>query len=227
MNPKIKAFINDNYLPFYASDLMFRILGYFFYSFIMIIPTEFILTDVQKNGFVYISFTAEYVKPLIIGAIICSTIISIITTILYVFKTKWSVIAIRAVSFGYISLTLLGLSCFSNLNGSDIFDIITIVLKILIYISCFPIYINYLYKKKLPTFDPKKKGSSSSIKYMYVAPILLLLTKPLLNLLFNQNWFNISIYPLITGTEYLVATSCTINVSELFTKAYYAKKYNL
>lgn len=227
MSKNIKTFVNDNYVPFYATDLIYRILGYFVYSFLMIIPTEFILTDVQKNGFVYISFTAEYAQPFIVGAIILSTIMSVITIIIYKCKTKWSVIAIRAFSFGYISLTLLGLSCFSDFNGDDIYDIITIILKILIYICCFPIYINYLHKKKLPKFDPTTKGYSANIKYMYIAPILLLCVRPLLNLIFNQNGVTISIYPLITGTEYIVAISFIINITELLTKAYYAKKYAL
>lgn len=226
MDKHIKEFVNDRYLSFNIPDLIFRILGYFAYNFIMIFPTEFILTDVQQNGFVYISLTADYARPLVIGAIILAVIMGIVTVIVYLYKTKWSVIVIRGISFAYISFSLLVLSCFSDFHAS-VLDIVTVIMKILVYCGCFPLYVNYLFKKKLPNFNPRENNRATGMPYVYLASLLVVISKPLLGLFFNNSQISISIEFIITGCEYLIAVGVIINTVDLFTKAYYSKKYSL
>ena len=228
MNKNIKYFVNDRYLPFSTTDLIFRIIGYFVFSFIMIIPTEFILTDVQTNAFKYISFTAEYAKPLIVGAVIQSIIVSVITIILFMQKSKWSVIAIRGVSFSFVSIVLLILSCFCEFSGC-FSDIIVVIFKLVLYILCVIFYFRYLINTKLPKFNPHYSMQKSFCDYIFIiiSTFLVVMTKPLLNLFFNEMNFSISLYPLITLTEYICSLGIIINIVELFVKSYYAKKYAL
>ena len=225
MKKNIQYFVSDGYLPFNIYDLIFRIIGYFVFSFFMIIPTEFILTDVEKNAFKYISFTAEYARPLVMGAIIQSLIVSIITIILFLQKRKWSVIAIKGVSFTFVSIVLLLLSCFSEFSGKFI-DVVLVLLKVILYVFCGVFYLKYLLKVKLSKFNPNysMQNSFNDYKYIIVSAILVLITKPLLNLLVNGMNFTINLYPLITITEYICAIGLIVNIVDLFVKTYYAKK---
>lgn len=224
MDNNIKYFVNDGFLPFKITDLFFRIIGYFVFSFFMIIPTEFILTDVEKNAFKYISFTAEYARPLVMGAIIQSLIVSIITIILFLQKRKWSVIAIKGVSFTFVSIVLLLLSCFSEFSGKFI-DVILIILKIILYIFCGACYLKYLINVKLPKYNPNYniKNSYKDYKYIIISIFLVIMSKPLLNFAVNGLNFTINLYPLITITEYICSIGLIVNIIDTFVKMHYAK----
>lgn len=226
MDNRIKDFVNDGYLSFNFIDLIFRIIGYFVYSFIMTIVTELILTDILINGFVYISLTAEYVRPLVLGAIICSTIISVITIVIFMFKTKWSVIAIKGISLMYISFVLLALSCFSNFTLSVI-EVVFVIIKILAFIVSIFLYERHLLKKIIPNFDPITKGRPVVSQYACLAPALLVLTKPLLIALVQNDSYAINFYSIIIGAEFICGICFGMIMMEFFTKAYYAKKYNI
>lgn len=122
MKKQIVAFINYRYISMSCIYLIFKILGYFVYSYIMIIPTTFVIFDVQKNGFSDVSFLDHRVIPIIVIATVLSGIMGLISLFVYSYKAKWSVILLRGFSNLYILITSFFLSCFNDfeLNAMNI-----------------------------------------------------------------------------------------------------------
>lgn len=48
MKKQLISFVNYRYISMTCIDLILKILSYFVYSYIMIIPTTFVIFDVQK-----------------------------------------------------------------------------------------------------------------------------------------------------------------------------------
>ncbi len=225
MNRKIITFINDRYLSMNLLDLIFKILSYFAYSYLMVIPTTFEIFEVQKYGFENVSFLDSRVIPLLILAGVLSLIMSAISAFIYHFKTKWSVILIRGLTFFYVSITLLLLSCFSNFQF-NIINILSIVIKLIVYVACYVIYINYLFKKKLPNIENIVHGKSSTSATIFIAPLLVILLRPLISVISIGN-FQLNFNWLVSAGEYLIAVGIIINIVDAAVKTYYAKKYSV
>ncbi|RGF40027.1 hypothetical protein DW050_08205 [Ruminococcus sp. AF42-10] len=146
---KIKTFVNLRYLSMRIPDLIFKILSYFAYNFLMVLIITFQIFMMQVNPFEGFSFFDDRVVPFLITAGILSCIMSIVTVFIYHYKTKWSVILNRGVTFFYVSITMLLLSCFIEFKITA-FNVIYVIFKIAIYVLCYFIYVKYLFEKKLP-----------------------------------------------------------------------------
>lgn len=91
-------------------------------------------------------------------------------------KNKSSVILIRAITAGYISLSLFFTSLLSY-DGFDIYfqDIFFVIIKIFFFIIglfFYPVLIN---KKILPNFN--KNYNCNNLKYIWIAPSLVVFFK--------------------------------------------------
>ncbi len=225
MKKQIITFINDRYMSMNLTDIIFKALSYFAYSYIMVIPTAFVIFDVQKYGFDEVSFLDDRVVPVIIAATALSLVMAVISFVIYRHRTKWSVILIRGLTFFYISVTLFFLSCFNDFEF-NIVNICTILIKLLVYGSCILLYKKYLFKKKLPNIEAIVHGQISGYSFSFIAPALVIFTRPLLMILFRDT-FTISLNWLVSVTEYLFSLIITVNYIESFTKTYFAKKYAL
>ncbi len=225
MKKEIITFINNKYMSMSYTDLVLKILSYFAYSYIMVIPTTFVIFDVQKYGFDYVSFFDERIIPIIFTATVLSAMMGIVSVIIYRNKSKWSTILLRGLTYSYISFTSFFLSCFNDFELS-IVNICGIIIKLLIFVACIILYKNYLFKKKLPNIDAIVHGQTSGFSAAFMAPALLVFTKPLLTILFRDT-FTLSFNWLVSATEFILAVGLIINIVDAFTKAYYAKKYSL
>ncbi len=165
MNKNIYNFVNYRYMSFTFSDLIFRILGILLYN-VVIVYLVMILSPVI-SPFSDFSlddlFTIDEQKlPFIFVALNLTVVLSILISILYSKKTKWSVIFIRGLTYSYISISLLICSCILDFRGIFTFkQIIIIVIKLFIYFLCTQLYTFYLHKRKLKKFDANKQYEPS------------------------------------------------------------------
>ena len=215
---KIKTFVNLRYLSMRIPDLIFKMLSYFAYNFLMVLIITFQIFMMQVNPFEGFSVFDDRVVPFLITAGILSCIMSIVTVFIYHYKTKWSVILNRGVTFFYVSITMLLLSCFIEFKITA-FNVI--------YVLCYFIYVKYLFEKKLPKIEEIVYNGKPFPAGM-IAVALTIAIKPVISLLGQNGVINSVIFnDLIALTEYIGAVCLIINIIDALVKAYYAKIYNI
>lgn len=223
---KIKTFVNLRYLSMRIPDLIFKILSYFAYNFLMVLIITFQIFMMQVNPFEGFSFFDDRVVPFLITAGILSCIMSIVTVFIYHYKTKWSVILNRGVTFFYVSITMLLLSCFIEFKITA-FNVIYVIFKIAIYVLCYFIYVKYLFEKKLPKTEEIVHNERSFPAGM-IAVALTIAIKPVISLLGQNGGLSTATFnDFIAFFEYLIAVCLIVNMVDAFVKAYYAKIYNI
>ena len=223
---KIKTFVNLRYLSMQISDLIFKMLSYFAYNFLMVLIITFQIFMMQVNPFEGFSVFDDRVVPFLITAGILSCIMSIVTVFIYHYKTKWSVILNRGVTFFYVSITMLLLSCFIEFKITT-FNVIYVIFKIAIYVLCYFIYVKYLFEKKLPKIEEIVHNERSFPAGM-IAVALTIAIKPVISLLGQNGGLSTATFnDFIAFFEYLIAVCLIVNMVDAFVKAYYAKIYNI
>lgn len=229
---KIKTFVNLRYLSMRIPDLIFKMLSYFAYNFLIVLIITFQIFMMQVNPFEGFSVFDDRVVPFLIAAGILSCIMSIVTVFIYHYKTKWSVILNRGVTFFYVSITMLLLftmlllSCFIEFKITA-FNVIYVIFKIAIYVLCYFIYVKYLFEKKLPKIDEIVYNGKPFPAGM-IAVALTIAIKPVISLLGQNGVISSVIFnDLIALTEYIGAVCLIINIIDALVKAYYAKIYNI
>ena len=209
---KIKTFVNLRYLSMRIPDLIFKMLSYFAYNFLMVLIITFQIFMMQVNPFE--------------GFSVLSCIMSIVTVFIYHYKTKWSVILNRGVTFFYVSITMLLLSCFIEFKITA-FNVIYVIFKIAIYVLCYFIYVKYLFEKKLPKIEEIVYNGKPFPAGM-IAVALTIAIKPVISLLGQNGVISSVIFnDLIALTEYIGAVCLIINIIDALVKAYYAKIYSI
>ena len=223
---KIKTFVNLRYLSMRIPDLIFKMLSYFAYNFLMVLIITFQIFMMQVNPFEGFSVFDDRVVPFLITAGILSCIMSIVTAFIYHYKTKWSVILNRGVTFFYVSITMLLLSCFIEFKITA-FNVIYVIFKIAIYVLCYFIYVKYLFEKKLPKIEEIVHNGRSFPAGM-IAGALTIAIKPVISLLSQNGGLSTATFnDFIAFFEYLIAVCLIVNMVDAFVKAYYAKIYNI
>lgn len=223
---KIKTFVNLRYLSMRIPDLIFKMLSYFAYNFLMVLIITFQIFMMQVNPFEGFSVFDDRVVPFLITAGILSCIMSIVTVFIYHYKTKWSVILNRGVTFFYVSITMLLLSFFIEFKITA-FNVIYVIFKIAIYVLCYFIYVKYLFEKKLPKIEEIVYNGKSFPAGM-IAVALTIAIKPVISLLGQNGVISSVIFnDLIALTEYIGAVCLIINIIDALVKAYYAKIYDI
>lgn len=223
---KIKTFVNLRYLSMRIPDLIFKMLSYFAYNFLMVLIITFQIFMMQVNPFEGFSVFDDRVVPFLITAGILSCIMSIVTVFIYHYKTKWSVILNRGVTFFYVSITMLLLSCFIEFKITA-FNVIYAIFKIAIYVLCYFIYVKYLFEKKLPKIEEIVHNGRSFPAGM-IAGALTIAIKPVISLLVQNGGLSTATFnDFIAFFEYLIAVCLIVNMVDAFVKAYYAKIYNI
>ena len=223
---KIKTFVNLRYLSMRIPDLIFKMLSYFAYNFLMVLIITFQIFMMQVNPFEGFSVFDDRVVPFLIAAGILSCIMSIVTVFIYHYKTKWSVILNRGVTFFYVSITMLLLSCFIEFKITA-FNVIYVIFKIAIYVLCYFIYVKYLFEKKLPKIEEIVHNGRSFPAGM-IAGALTIAIKPVISLLGQNGGLSTATFnDFIAFFEYLIAVCLIVNMVDAFVKAYYAKIYNI
>ena len=223
---KIKTFVNLRYLAMRIPDLIFKMLSYFAYNFLMVLIITFQIFMMQVNPFEGFSVFDDRVVPFLITAGILSCIMSIVTVFIYHYKTKWSVILNRGVTFFYVSITMLLLSCFIEFKITA-FNVIYVIFKIAIYVLCYFIYVKYLLEKKLPKIEEIVHNGRSFPAGM-IAGALTIAIKPVISLLGQNGGLSTATFnDFIAFFEYLIAVCLIVNMVDAFVKAYYAKIYNI
>ena len=223
---KIKTFVNLRYLSMQIPDLIFKMLSYFAYNFLMVLIITFQIFMMQVNPFEGFSVFDDRVVPFLITAGILSCIMSIVTVFIYHYKTKWSVILNRGVTFFYVSITMLLLSCFIEFKITA-FNVIYVIFKIAIYVLCYFIYVKYLFEKKLPKIEEIVHNGRSFPAGM-IAGALTIAIKPVISLLGQNGGLSTATFnDFIAFFEYLIAVCLIVNMVDAFVKAYYAKTYNI
>ena len=222
---KIKTFVNLRYLSMRIPDLIFKMLSYFAYNFLMVLIITFQIFMMQVNPFEGFSVFDDRVVPFLITAGILSCIMSIVTVFIYHYKTKWSVILNRGVTFFYVSITMLLLSCFIEFKITA-FNVIYVIFKIAIYVLCYFIYVKYLFEKKLPKIEEIVHNGRSFPAGM-IAVALTIAIKPVISLLGHGGLSTATFNDFIAFFEYLIAVCLIVNMVDAFVKAYYAKIYNI
>ena len=223
---KIKTFVNLRYLSMRIPDLIFKMLSYFAYNFLMVLIITFQIFMMQVNPFEGFSVFDDRVVPFLITAGILSCIMSIVTVFIYHYKTKWSVILNRGVTFFYVSITMLSLSCFIEFKITA-FNVIYVIFKIAIYVLSYFIYVKYLFEKKLPKIEEIVHNGRSFPAGM-IAGALTIAIKPVISLLGQNGGLSTATFnDFIAFFEYLIAVCLIVNMVDAFVKAYYAKIYNI
>ena len=223
---KIKTFVNLRYLSMRIPDLIFKMLSYFAYNFLMVLIITFQIFMMQVNPFEGFSVFDDRVVPFLITAGILSCIMSIVTVFIYHYKTKWSVILNRGVTFFYVSITMLLLSCFIEFKITA-FNVIYVIFKIAIYVLSYFIYVKYLLEKKLPKIEEIVHNGRSFPAGM-IAGALTIAIKPVISLLGQNGGLSTDTFnDFIAFFEYLIAVCLIVNMVDAFVKAYYAKIYNI
>ena len=223
---KIKTFVNLRYLSMRIPDLIFKMLSYFAYNFLMVLIITFQIFMMQVNPFEGFSVFDDRVVPFLITAGILSCIMSVVTVFVYRYKTKWSVILNRGVTFFYVSITMLLLSCFIEFKITA-FDVIYVIFKIAIYVLCYFIYVKYLFEKKLPKIEEIVHNGRSFPAGM-IAGALTIAIKPVISLLGQNGGLSTATFnDFIAFFEYLIAVCLIVNMVDAFVKAYYAKIYSI
>ena len=223
---KIKTFVNLRYLSMRIPDLIFKMLSYFAYNFLMVLIITFQIFMMQVNPFEGFSVFDDRVVPFLITAGILSCIMSIVTVFIYHYKTKWSVILNRGVTFFYVSITMILLSCFIEFKITA-FNVIYVIFKIAIYVLCYFIYVKYLFEKKLPKIEEIVHNERSFPAGM-IAGALTIAIKPVISLLGQNGGLSTATFnDFIAFFEYLIAVCLIVNMVDAFVKAYYAKIYNI
>ena len=223
---KIKTFVNLRYLSMRIPDLIFKMLSYFAYNFLMVLIITFQIFMMQVNPFEGFSVFDDRVVPFLITAGILSCIMSIVTVFIYHYKTKWSVILNRGVTFFYVSITMLLLSCFIEFKITA-FNAIYAIFKIAIYVLSYFIYVKYLFEKKLPKIEEIVHNGRSFPAGM-IAGALTIAIKPVISLLGQNGGLSTATFnDFIAFFEYLIAVCLIVNMVDAFVKAYYAKIYNI
>lgn len=223
---KIKTFVNLRYLSMRIPDLIFKMLSYFAYNFLMVLIITFQIFMMQVNPFEGFSVFDDRVVPFLITAGILSCIMSIVTVFIYHYKTKWSVILNRGVTFFYVSITMLLLSCFIEFKITA-FNVIYVIFKIAIYVLSYFIYVKYLLEKKLPKIEEIVHNGRSFPAGM-IAGALTIAIKPVISLLGQNGGLSTATFnDFIAFFEYLIAVCLIVNMVDAFVKAYYAKIYNI
>ena len=223
---KIKTFVNLRYLSMRIPDLIFKMLSYFAYNFLMVLIITFQIFMMQVNPFEGFSVFDDRVVPFLIAAGILSCIMSIVTVFIYHYKTKWSVILNRGVTFFYVSITMLLLSCFIEFKITA-FNVIYVIFKIAIYVLCYFIYVKYLFEKKLQKIEEIVHNGRSFPAGM-IAGALTIAIKPVISLLGQNVGLSTATFnDFIAFFEYLIAVCLIVNMVDAFVKAYYAKIYNI
>ena len=223
---KIKTFVNLRYLSMRISDLIFKMLSYFAYNFLMVLIITFQIFMMQVNPFEGFSVFDDRVVPFLITAGILSCIMSIVTVFIYHYKTKWSVILNRGVTFFYVSITMLLLSCFIEFKITA-FNVIYVIFKIAIYVLCYFIYVKYLLEKKMPKIE-EIVHNGRSFPVGMIAGALTIAIKPVISLLGQNGGLSTATFnDFIAFFEYLIAVCLIVNMVDAFVKAYYAKIYNI
>ena len=223
---KIKTFVNLRYLSMRIPDLIFKMLSYFAYNFLMVLIITFQIFMMQVNPFEGFSVFDDRVVPFLITAGILSCIMSIVTVFIYHYKTKWSVILNRGVTFFYVSITMLLLSCFIEFKITA-FNAIYVIFKIAIYVLSYFIYVKYLFEKKLPKIEEIVHNGRSFPAGM-IAGALTIAIKPVISLLGQNGGLSTATFnDFIAFFEYLIAVCLIVNMVDAFVKAYYAKIYNI
>ena len=223
---KIKTFVNLRYLSMRIPDLIFKMLSYFAYNFLMVLIITFQIFMMQVNPFEGFSVFDDRVVPFLITAGILSCIMSIVTVFIYHYKTKWSVILNRGVTFFYVSITMLLLSCFIEFKITA-FNAIYAIFKIAIYVLSYFIYVKYLFEKKLPKIEEIVHNGRSFPAGM-IAGALTIAIKPVISLLGQNGGLSTATFnDFIAFLEYLIAVCLIVNMVDAFVKAYYAKIYNI
>ena len=223
---KIKRFVNLRYLSMRIPDLIFKMLSYFAYNFLMVLIITFQIFMMQVNPFEGFSVFDDRVVPFLITAGILSCIMSIVTVFIYHYKTKWSVILNRGVTFFYVSITMLLLSCFIEFKITA-FNVIYVIFKIAIYVLSYFIYVKYLFEKKLPKIEEIVHNGRSFPAGM-IAGALTIAIKPVISLLGQNGGLSTATFnDFIAFFEYLIAVCLIVNMVDAFVKAYYARIYNI
>lgn len=223
---KIKTFVNLRYLSMRFSDLIFKMLSYFAYSYLMVLVIAFQIFMMEPIPFEGFSLFDERIVPFLILATVLSCIMSVVTVFIYHYKTKWSVILNSAVTYFYVSVVLFLVSCFISFEVT-VFNVVYLILKIAMYILCYFIYLKYLFDKKLPKIEEIVHNGQPFPAGM-IAGALTIAVKPIISLLgFDGSMSSAIFNDLIAFGEYVMAICLIVNMVDAFVKAYYAKTYNI
>ncbi len=217
MEKNILDYINDKYKSFLLSDLIFRILGIFLYNYLIV----FLVQVISPLGYGNLDYFSSDVFPYIVILTINSTILSISIIIMYKKHSKSSIILSRAITAGYISLSLL-LPSLVTYNGLDIAlqDPLFVFLKTLFYIITIFAYPLIIIKKILPKFT--KDHNNDTLKNIWLAPSLVIVTKRILSC-----FEYVDVPAMLTSLYYMISMALLCYAIELFIKSYYAKQYSL
>ncbi len=217
MDKNIEAYIKDNNHYIFPSDLVWRIIGIFIYTIILIYFTVMLFPSYL--GFENVLFSK--LLPFEIGLIITVVLLAFIFVLLYVKKKVWSFFAIRAITCGYLALTGLIYSMLRP-NGENIcFESIPfIIVKLLFFIMIVVLYPIIFSKKILPKFS--ETLNCNSLNSLWLCPALICTFSRIIrsiNMDANDGlaFLGLLVYSLSAMGIYLSI--------QLFTKSYYAKKY--
>jgi hypothetical protein len=223
MDKKIYNFVNEHYISFTFSDLIFRILGILFYN-IIIAYILMILSPIMPlyHNFSYndLFVINEQKLPFLLIALILTIILSAIISTLYLKNSKWCNFFIRGLTYSYFSLSLLFSSCLYDIKVNFNMNQIIILLKLLLYFICVVSYNFYLHKKELKEYDKNSTKKSYNFIILLIA-LLGVFTSRILST------YNVDMIDICSCVGYVIALCLIVNAVNLLTKAFYAKQYNI
>lgn len=217
MEKNILLFINEKYTSFVFSDLIFRILGLFLYSFSLVFGIKVVepMEMVLKYG--YFSFFTDDTIAFSIYILSFCAIISFIICLLYSKRSKKNIIAIRCITCAYISVNLLISTCIIDIIYNYGTNNIFIVIKPMFYFVCAGIYLFNLLKYKIPNFNRPKNNNSMYVVLTSIS--LVIICKPLL----SSSELSANIF--VPAIEYILSICMLLYTIDLLMKTYYAGKY--
>lgn len=217
MDNNIFSFVNNNYSYLKVKNVIYRIIGLFIYSYLMIIYIEM----QTPRGFDLISFTASYALPYTYILSIFSLVISLAIILIYKSNKYWSPIIIRGVTYLYISI--LSLICsLSSFNGKKIYieSDIFMLIQLLVYLSFSMLYLLILTRKTIPNF--KTKQNENNLKYGLIASLSVTVFRFFMRG-FNYNSDHVS--SILCFALYILSIVFAQKGIEFLTKAFYAKRH--
>lgn len=214
MDKNILSFVNKHYISFKLSNLILRVLSIFLISYGAIAFVEIS----SPFGYNSVNFFSNNVLPFTITLSCVAFLISIVTICLYIIKSQWSFILMRAITNCYISVLFL-IASFFRFNGYVFsYESNTIIIaKIIIYLLIIPIDLFILIKWTIP-----KSRNHTSLGVKSLAGVLGVFVARLL-----IQTRSISVQNLMPIIAFAIAVVLLVNSVYFSTQSYYAKKYSI